>query len=181
MESANNCRRRRVKWLKNKSATKSLSSRRYMWRHKAWRIVGLNILRYWSKNGVLEEEVHRQSTVPLATVSFSLHSHLKYTESTVIQLSNLCTAIAPWSGALLEEIRSSPSQNIPTLYGTRIFIIAFTRGERPPKRFLSRSILILSYHLRVGLLSGLFASDFPIKTLHAPLLSKSLMPNIWQV
>ena len=34
-----------------------------------------------------------------------------------------------------------------------------------------RSILILSYHLCLGLPSGLFPSDFPTKTLYTPLLS----------
>jgi len=34
-----------------------------------------------------------------------------------------------------------------------------------------RSILILSFHLRMGLPSGLFPSGFPTKTLYTPLLS----------
>jgi len=34
-----------------------------------------------------------------------------------------------------------------------------------------RSILLLSYHLRLGLPCDLFPSDFPTKTLYAPLLS----------
>ena len=34
-----------------------------------------------------------------------------------------------------------------------------------------RSILILSYHRRLGLPNGLFPSDFPTKTLYMPLLS----------
>jgi hypothetical protein len=38
-----------------------------------------------------------------------------------------------------------------------------------------RSILILSYHLRLGLPSGLFPSSFPIKTLYTPLLSPYML------
>ena len=41
----------------------------------------------------------------------------------------------------------------------------------PPHPTSWRSILILSSHLRLGLLSGLFPSGFPTKTLYTPLLS----------
>ena len=37
--------------------------------------------------------------------------------------------------------------------------------------YFGRSILILSSHLRLGLPSGLFPSDFPNKTLYTPFLS----------
>lgn len=172
-----------MKWLKKESVTKSLSPRRYMWQHKAWRTVGLNILKSWSKNGVLEEEVHVQSTVSLTTVAFSLLSHLKYKESTVSQLNNLCTATAPWSGALLRSVdpHSRFIWNPNFHYGLHKRPWARSILRTTNQTIPLRSILILSYHLRLGLLSGLFASDFPIKNLHAPLLSKSLKSHIWQI
>ena len=72
------------------------------------------------------------------------------------------------------------SQEIPPFYGTRKFITALTTVRHlslswanpiqstHPHPTSWRSILILTIHLRLGLPSGLFHSDFLIMTLHAP-------------
>ena len=69
------------------------------------------------------------------------------------------------------------------LLNTRRFITAFTSARHlslswassiesiPPHTTSWTNILILSSHLRLGLLSGLFPSGFPNKTLYTPLLS----------
>ena len=74
-------------------------------------------------------------------------------------------------------------KKFPAFHGTRMFITAFTSVRQ---LFLSwaspiqsiyphptswRSVIILSTHLRLGLLSGLFLSGFPRKTLYTPLFS----------
>jgi len=70
----------------------------------------------------------------------------------------------------------------PAFYGTRRFIIAFTgashlslnepdQSSPCPHLTSLRSILILSSHLRLGLPSGLYTSDFPSKIQYAPFLS----------
>ena len=70
-----------------------------------------------------------------------------------------------------------------TFYGTRRFIIAFTSARHLSLPWASsiqsisphptswRSILILSSHLSLGLLSCLFPSGFPTKTLYTPIFS----------
>jgi hypothetical protein len=70
-------------------------------------------------------------------------------------------------------------KNFPTFYGIGKFITLFTKPSTSPypdpKRIQSipshhialRFILILSYHLRLGLLNGIFPSGFPTNTLHA--------------
>ena len=52
----------------------------------------------------------------------------------------------------------------PEFYGTRRFIISFTRSN-----------LLLSSHLHLGLPSGLFPSGFPTKILYTPLLSSYIL------
>ena len=81
---------------------------------------------------------------------------------------------SPW-----EANRFAASQEIPAFYETRRFITAFTSA--PPLPSLSqlepvltphptswRSILILFFHICLGLPSGLFLSGFPTKNLYMP-------------
>ena len=100
---------------------------------------------------------------------------------------NVCVCVyilTPWCRVLLEKLTGLQLvKKFPAFHGTRKFITALTSV-----RYLSlswanpiqstyphltswRSILILSTHLRLGLPSGLFPSDFPTKTLYAPLSS----------
>ena len=69
-------------------------------------------------------------------------------------------------------------------YGTRSFITAFTAARHlslssarsiqyTPPSYSLRFILILSYHLRQCLPSGLLSPGFPTKTLYAPLISST--------
>ena len=48
-----------------------------------------------------------------------------------------------------------------------------------PHPFPSRSVLILSSYLRLGLPNGLILSDFPIKPLYAPLPHTCYMPHLF--
>ena len=73
-------------------------------------------------------------------------------------------------------------KKFPEFYGSRKFITALTSARQlslfwassiqsiPPHPTSWRSILILSFHLRLGLPIGLFPSGFPTKTLYTPLL-----------
>ena len=82
-----------------------------------------------------------------------------------------------------EADRFSASQKFLTFYGTRNFITAVASARHLSLSWTSsiqslplhptswRSILILSFHLRLGLTSGLFPSGFHTKTLYTPLLS----------
>ena len=92
--------------------------------------------------------------------------------------------LTPWCRVLLEKLTGLQLvKKFPAFYGTRRFITALTSVRHLSLSWASpiqsiyphptswRSILILSTHLRLGLLSGLFPSGFPIKTLCAPLSS----------
>jgi hypothetical protein len=82
-----------------------------------------------------------------------------------------------------EANRSSASQEIPRIlwnseahyriYELQAPALSWNRTIQfmPPHPTTWRYILILSSHLRLGLSTCLFHSDFPIKTLYAPLLS----------
>jgi hypothetical protein len=76
-------------------------------------------------------------------------------------------------------------KNFPKCYGTRRFIIVFTRALHwslswarsiqsiPPHPISLRSISILYSHLCLGLPGGLFHSGFPTKILYAFLFSST--------
>jgi len=90
----------------------------------------------------------------------------------------------PWSRVRLEKLPVSQLVNkFPTFYETRRFITALTSARLlslssdksihtmlPNPRPLG-SILMLYFHLRLGLLSDLFPSGSPIKTQYISLLS----------
>ena len=82
----------------------------------------------------------------------------------------------PWNRVLLEKVTgSAASQEIPRIFGTQRFITVLTSArhlslswdnsiqspQTPPTSW--RSILILSYHLHLGLPNGFFPSGFPTR------------------
>ena len=104
-------------------------------------------------------------------------------ESNKLQFNNTYL-LTPWRRVLLEKLTgSAASQEIPLLFGTRMFHTVPTSARHlspswansiqspqlPPTSW--RFILILSSHLRLGLPNGLFPSGFPTRTLYTPLPS----------
>jgi hypothetical protein len=92
--------------------------------------------------------------------------------------------LTPWSRVLLETLTGFASiQEIPRLYGTRKLITVFTSvrplslswarsiqsPQSPPTSW--RSLLILSFHLHLGLPNGLLPSGLPTNTVCTPLPS----------
>ena len=89
--------------------------------------------------------------------------------------------LTPWSRVLPEKLTGSQLvKKFPAFYGTRKLITAFTKTHQlslswvreiqtMPTHHTSWSpVLILSYHLRLGLPSGLFPSGLPTKILSYP-------------
>jgi hypothetical protein len=72
-------------------------------------------------------------------------------------------ALTPLNRVLPEKLTGPQSRNSPHFMEP----VASAICPYPT----SRSILILSFHLLIGLQSGLFPSGLPTKTKHAPLLS----------
>jgi hypothetical protein len=96
-------------------------------------------------------------------------------------LPNLLTYFMEQSPSWEANSNLCASQEIPRIYGTRKFLTVPTsarhlslswansiQSPRPPPTSW-RSILILFYHLRLGLPNGLFSSGFPTNTLYTPL------------
>jgi hypothetical protein len=92
--------------------------------------------------------------------------------------------LTPWSRALLEKLTGFQQvKKSPKFYGTRMLITAFTSARHLSiswARLIQsitlhptswRSILLLSFHLSLGLTGGLFQFGFPTKILYMPLLS----------
>ena len=88
--------------------------------------------------------------------------------------SSVTTLLTLWSSILLEKLSGSQlDKKIPAFYGTRRFNITFTSAlhlfvswarsiqPMPPHPTSSRSILILSPHLCLGLPNGLFPLGLP--------------------
>jgi len=103
--------------------------------------------------------------------------------NTYIHTYLLTYFLTPWNRVLLEKRTSFQLvKKFPAFRGTRRFVTAFTSACHlspswassiqpvPPHPTSWRSILILSSHLCLGLLSGLFPSGFPTKTLYMHLL-----------
>ena len=97
-------------------------------------------------------------------------------------LTPLATLLPPWSRVLLLKLTGSQLvKNLPAFYGPRRSINAFTCARHlslsqarsiHSMALHPTSILILPFHLRLGLPSGLFPSGFPTKTLYTLLLSR---------
>jgi len=72
-----------------------------------------------------------------------------------------------------QEANSQSVKKFPAFYGTRRFITVFARARHwarciqstPSHPVSPRSILILSFHISLGLPSGLFPSGFPTKVM----------------
>jgi len=103
--------------------------------------------------------------------------------------SSVAFRMTPWSRVLLEKLTvAQPVKTFPAFYGTWRFITVFTRAHHWPVSWARciqsttlhpsflRSSLILSSHLRLGLTSGLFPSDFPTKILYSFLISPVASP-----
>jgi hypothetical protein len=98
--------------------------------------------------------------------------------SRVRYYSRCSDLLTPWCRVLLEKLTGFQLvKKFPAFYGTRRFITAVTSDRHlslssassihsiHPHPTSWRSILILSFHLRLGLQSGIFPSGFPTKTL----------------
>ena len=92
--------------------------------------------------------------------------------------------LTPWCRVLLEKLTGLQLvKKFPAFHGTPRFITALTSVRHLSLSWATpilsiyphptswRSVLILSTHLRLGLLSGLLPSGFPSKTLYTPVSS----------
>jgi hypothetical protein len=115
--------------------------------------------------------------VKLNVLTYLLTYLLTYIH-TYLRAYLLTYSLTPCTRFLLDKLTGLQLvKKFPAFYWTRRFITAFTIAHHlslssaspiqsiPPHPTSWRSILILSSHLRLGLLSGVFPSGFPTKTL----------------
>ena len=119
---------------------------------------------------------HLASFLSLSSITYSfLLSVRPYGKYKLNARSYLHT---PYSTVLLEKLTGPHLlKKFPAIYGTRRLITAFTSARYLsvpwdssiqsiyPHPTSSRSISIISFHVRLGLPSGLFSQGFPTKTL----------------
>ena len=136
----------------------------------------------WGRIGWCVQMIISLRLVLRLRVELKLHIPIWYLDVTV-DLSYIYLLTHSMELSPREANRFPASQKFPAFYGTRRFITAFTSARHlsltlarsiqslPPHPTSWRSILMLSFHLQLGLSSGPFPSSFPTKTLHTPLLS----------
>jgi hypothetical protein len=124
---------------------------------------------------------------------YSIKNILDFDRSSFWYKYNLLTYfITSWNRFLLEQLTGLQLvKKFHAFYGTHRFITAFTSARHlslswirstqsiPPYPTTRKFILILSYHLHLGLPSGLFTSGFPTKIVYTslPLPQPSYMPR----
>ena len=131
----------------------------------------------WNHQGLYKNCFTSPFTRLCGTISNFLHllpSYFRF-RSYVFKLTVKTYLLTPWSRVLLEKLTgSAASQEIPRIFGTRMFITLLTSArhlslfwansiqssQTPPTSW--RSILISSSHLRLGLPNGLFPSGFTV-------------------
>ena len=137
-----------------------------------WRIWGM-----WQRVRLLEKYIYAETFVSICQITWRLTYLLTH-------------SLTPWRRVLLEKLTGSQLlKKLPSFYGTRRFITAFTSARHlslpwassiqsiHPHPTSCRSILILSFYLRLGLPGGLFTSGFPTKPLYKPLLLPPYLPH----
>ena len=126
---------------------------------------------------------HQEVRIVLSSIWYR---HTETSEwSKITKIHSLTYLLTPWCRVLPEQLTGLRLvKKFPAFHGTRRFITATTSVRHLslswaspiqsiyPLSTSSRSILILSTHLRLGLPSGLFPFGFPTKTLYTPLSSR---------
>jgi hypothetical protein len=129
----------------------------------------------------IKKPLHRTQPRAAGSITWRRDAWKNATDMSMHLTYLLTYLLTPWCRVLLEKlIGLQLVKKFPAFYGTRSFITALTSVRQMSLSWASpiqstyphptswRSILILSTHLRLGLPSGLFASGFPTKNLHAP-------------
>jgi hypothetical protein len=113
-----------------------------------------------------------------------MKSYLSVEIFNIVNCTIELTKLTPWSRVLHENLTCLLLvKKFPTFYGRRRFFTAFTSARHlsiswvrwvqsmPPHPTAWTYILILSYHVRLGLPSSLFPAGFPTKIMYELLLS----------
>jgi hypothetical protein len=103
-----------------------------------------------------------------------------------IRISVQLTKLTPWNRVLLEKlIFILLFKKYSAFYGTLSFITVFTRArhwcyaqpDTPCQDLRTQFIVVLFFHLRLGLPSNLFPAGIPTKILYVFLISPTCVKN----